>query len=237
MREPYCRRSSEERAALVGAAMVAMAGAAFAHHSLSCHCRRMILTCRSRFRSAASSFRRPFPGASGLRNQREAVEAYIKSQPQLGWAVLPQHYDDSGFTGGNIDRPALKTPPRRHRRSSCGLRHGLQGRSTEPIVARLRPPDGSVQPGGVSFSRCLLIRGGTSLKRGRKTERTRELDTFSFRTRGTLAVRGKSWRSAQAGGSHHVDQALEFDVRHELFRCGGSPRRRTLLWHSSECTM
>jgi hypothetical protein len=78
---------------------------------------------------------------------------------------------------------------------------------------------------------------GDFVKRERKTEKTRELDTFSFRTRGTLAVRGKTWRSAQAGGSHHVDQALEFGVRHELFRCGGSPRRRTLLWHSSECTM
>jgi site-specific DNA recombinase len=45
---------------------------------------------------------------NSLDAQREAAEAYIKSQRHLGWTVLPQHYDDGGFTGGNIDRPALK---------------------------------------------------------------------------------------------------------------------------------
>ena len=45
---------------------------------------------------------------NSLQAQREAAEAYIKSQRQLGWTVLPQLYDDGGFTGGNIERPALK---------------------------------------------------------------------------------------------------------------------------------
>jgi site-specific DNA recombinase len=45
---------------------------------------------------------------NSLQAQREAAEAYIKSQRHLGWTLLPQHYDDGGFTGGNIDRPALK---------------------------------------------------------------------------------------------------------------------------------
>jgi site-specific DNA recombinase len=45
---------------------------------------------------------------NSLDAQREAAEAYIKSQRQLGWTVLPHHYDDGGFTGGNIERPALK---------------------------------------------------------------------------------------------------------------------------------
>jgi site-specific DNA recombinase len=45
---------------------------------------------------------------NSLHAQREAAEAYIKSQRQLGWTVLPKHYDDGGFTGGNIDRPALQ---------------------------------------------------------------------------------------------------------------------------------
>lgn len=45
---------------------------------------------------------------NSLQAQREAAEAYIKSQRQLGWTVLPQFYDDGGYSGGNIERPALK---------------------------------------------------------------------------------------------------------------------------------
>ena len=39
--------------------------------------------------------------------QREAAEAYIASQKNEGWHCLPEHYDDGGFSGGNMDRPAL----------------------------------------------------------------------------------------------------------------------------------
>ncbi len=39
--------------------------------------------------------------------QREACEAYILSQKHEGWATLPALYDDGGFTGGNMNRPAL----------------------------------------------------------------------------------------------------------------------------------
>jgi site-specific DNA recombinase len=45
---------------------------------------------------------------NSLHAQRESAEAYIKSQKQAGWVCLPEHYDDGGFTGGNMDRPALK---------------------------------------------------------------------------------------------------------------------------------
>ncbi|CAL1125022.1 unnamed protein product [Cladocopium goreaui] len=40
--------------------------------------------------------------------QREAGEAYIRSQQHEGWDCIPDHYDDGGFTGGNMDRPALR---------------------------------------------------------------------------------------------------------------------------------
>ena len=44
---------------------------------------------------------------STLDAQREACEAFIKSQRSQGWLPLSDQYDDGGFTGGNTDRPAL----------------------------------------------------------------------------------------------------------------------------------
>lgn len=46
---------------------------------------------------------------NSLDAQREAAEAYIASQKAEGWLALPDRYDDGGYTGGNMERPALKT--------------------------------------------------------------------------------------------------------------------------------
>lgn len=45
---------------------------------------------------------------NSLDAQREACEAYIASQKHEGWHLVPARYDDGGFSGGNMERPALK---------------------------------------------------------------------------------------------------------------------------------
>jgi site-specific DNA recombinase len=45
---------------------------------------------------------------NSLDAQREAAEAYVKSQTHEGWRLVPRSYDDGGYSGGNMDRPGLK---------------------------------------------------------------------------------------------------------------------------------
>ena len=44
---------------------------------------------------------------NSLDNQREASEAYIKSQAHEGWKLVRERYDDGGLSGGSMERPAV----------------------------------------------------------------------------------------------------------------------------------
>jgi site-specific DNA recombinase len=45
---------------------------------------------------------------NSLAAQREACEAFIRSQHHEGWVLARPRYDDGGFSGGNLERPALQ---------------------------------------------------------------------------------------------------------------------------------
>ena len=45
---------------------------------------------------------------NSLDAQRESCEAYVASQRAEGWILVPDRYDDGGFSGGTLERPALK---------------------------------------------------------------------------------------------------------------------------------
>src|ERR1700689_3235832 len=45
---------------------------------------------------------------NSLDNQREASESYVKSQWHEGWKLIRTHYDDGGYSGGSMERPALQ---------------------------------------------------------------------------------------------------------------------------------
>ncbi len=68
---------------------------------------------KSMFRRCAIYTRKPSDEGleqnfNSLHAQREACEAFIKSQASEGWRLVRTHYDDGGLSGASMERPALK---------------------------------------------------------------------------------------------------------------------------------
>jgi len=90
------KRASAPRRA---AAEVTVRGSATARNAKCVRC--AIYTRKSTEEGLSQEF-------NSLDAQRESAVAYIASQKNEGWSCVPDRYDDGGFTGGNMDRPALK---------------------------------------------------------------------------------------------------------------------------------
>jgi len=56
-------------------------------------------------KSTEEGLAQPF---NSLDAQRESAEAYIASQRHMGWTALSRRYEDGGYTGANLERPALR---------------------------------------------------------------------------------------------------------------------------------
>ena len=85
---------------MAGAASIKM-GKTTRSANRSNRCRCAIYTRKSSDEGLEQAF-------NSLDAQREACAAYILSQKHEGWTVLPTLYDDGGFSGGTLDRPALQ---------------------------------------------------------------------------------------------------------------------------------
>src|SRR5258708_19757362 len=70
---------------------------------------------------------------NSLDAQREACEAYIRSQAHEGWKLVKTSYDDGGFSGGNLERPALQ-------RLLADIGRGLVDWIVVYKINRLTPP-------------------------------------------------------------------------------------------------
>lgn len=75
---------------------------------------------------------------NSLHAQREACAAYVLSQRHEGWILTPDYYDDGGgYSGGTMDRPALKALLGEVAASRIALVRSLEQSTPRPLLQRL----------------------------------------------------------------------------------------------------
>jgi hypothetical protein len=118
--DAQCRRSRDHRHEMVGTKILrvgddeeAEAGWGYgAQHRADASLRgRIAMSDQKTFRCAVYTRKSSEEGLeqdfNSLEAQREACEAYVRSQSHEGWKLIPDRFDDGGFSGGNMERPAL----------------------------------------------------------------------------------------------------------------------------------
>src|SRR5579862_1578135 len=86
---------------MVGSSVLRSQGTTSMNTNARKHIRCAIYTRKSSEEGLEQSF-------NSLQAQREACEAYVVSQKHEGWHLIKTHYDDGGFSGGSMQRPALQ---------------------------------------------------------------------------------------------------------------------------------
>ena len=96
---------------------------------------------------------------NSLQAQREACEAFIDSQRHEGWVGLRAAYDDGGFSGATMDRPALQ------QLLADELQQRAHGGPSRALQRRLRILAGEFEKGAGSFDPGTGLKTGASLVR------------------------------------------------------------------------
>ena len=81
---------------------------------------------------------------NSLAAQREACEALIRSQRNEGWVLAKTRYDDGGFSGGNLERPALQQLIADIRAGRIDIVIVSKGRPAHPLARRFCPARGAL---------------------------------------------------------------------------------------------
>src|SRR5438309_9578819 len=76
---------------------------------------------------------------NSLAAQREACEAYIRSQQHEGWLLARTRYDDGGFSGGNLERPAAQRFAHCYPGGPHRYRGRVLGRPSHLVARRFYP--------------------------------------------------------------------------------------------------